>query len=625
MQYRRLFRRRSAPRLMNNAAPFGADTVEALARLETCRVFEGSAKEFWDLFTRTCAEIVHANAARVITRVQGEWRLVAGWPDPREFPLAMSGPAFLSLAEQAVAEMLAAVPATAPGRTGLLLVALAGDAGEHVLLAVALLPGELEHLRAAGAVLRLASDTPLLYLRQRQLHQSKRDLVHYSLALEVLAATNAHTRFLSVAMALVNELAARFRAPRVALGWNQGAYVRVRAVSGTDRFESRMEAVQRLESVMEEARDQDEEILVPPPVDCEAITREHETYTRFEALRGLLSVPVRVEGDPVGVLVLERTDTPFDEDDAVAVRVIADQAARRLEDLARSDRWFGARWAAAWRLSLARLLGPTQTWTKLWALLLAALLIVSVTVPIPFRVSASFLVRAEALQFLPAPFDGYLSGVQVRPGDRVRRGDVLLQLDESDLLVEQAGALAEAVRYGAEAEKAEADRKLADFRAARALERQAQARLDLVRYRLSRCVVRAPFDGVVVEGDLHERIGAPVKAGDVLLKVSQLAGLYVEMRVPERDIDLVERSTRAEVAFTTRPEDRFTVGIERIEPSATADREGNAFLIRASLGDRADWVRPGMGGVARIDVGRRYALWIASHRLLDFLRLKLWW
>jgi RND family efflux transporter MFP subunit len=253
------------------------------------------------------------------------------------------------------------------------------------------------------------------------------------------------------------------------------------------------------------------------------------------------------------------------------------------------------------------------------------LLAASVTVPVPYRVNASFVVRAEALQFLPAPFEGYLSEVMVRPGDLVKQGDVLLKLDSSDLLVEQAAALAEVKRYAAEAEKAEADRKLADFRAARALEAQSLARLDLVKYRLSRCVLRAPFDGVVVEGDLHERIGAPVKAGDVLLKVSQLAGLYVEMRVPEEDIDQVERSTRAEVAFTAQPEDRFAVRVEKIEPAANADREGNAFLMRGILEHRADWVRPGMSGVARIEVGPRYPLWIATHRLLDFLRLKLWW
>jgi multidrug efflux pump subunit AcrA (membrane-fusion protein) len=157
------------------------------------------------------------------------------------------------------------------------------------------------------------------------------------------------------------------------------------------------------------------------------------------------------------------------------------------------------------------------------------------------------------------------------------------------------------------------------------MQAQSQAQLDLVCYRLTRAELRAPFEGVVIEGDLRERIGAPVKAGDILVKVSQLKKLYVEMRVPARDIDQIAQSRRAEVAFTSRPEDTFALQIERIEPQATADKEGNVFLVRGNFDRAASWFRPGMSGIAKIDAGHRSLLWLATHRLIDFLRLKLWW
>ena len=611
---------------MNRPNFRGNSPAEAIARLESCRLFEGNVKDFWQFLVQTCAELVVASAARIILRAEGNWRLVAGWPDARDFPLPMAGPAFQALSEQALNEGIAAALAgTAPESMGLLLIALStGEAKDESLLAIALPADTREELLAAGNLLRLAADTPLLFQRQRQLERSKRELTNFAQALEILAATNVHSRFLAVVMALVNELSVRHGCSRVSLGWHDGAYVRLQAISGTDHFEKHMNVVQRLEAVMEEARDQDEEIVWPPPSDADAITRDHRIYAEAEHVAALLSVPLRVDGEPRGVLTLERA-TPFSEYDALALRVVADQVARRLDDLRTHDRWFGARLTENWRKTLAGFLGPQHTWLKVAGIAGTIFLAFATFVPLPYRVDAVFILRADKLMHLPAPYDGYIATVNVRPGDLVKSGQELLRLDTSDLLVELASALAEKQRYASEAEKSEADRKLADLRAARALEAQAEARVNLVRYRLGRANMVSPFDGVVVEGDLRERLGAPVKAGDVLLKVSQLKGLYVEMRVPERDIDLIAASRVARIAFTARPEDTIEVKIDRLEPAAVTEREGNVFVMRGQLGKKLDWLRPGMTGVAKVEAGERSLLWISTHRLIDFLRLKLWW
>ncbi len=613
---------------MKSSPRFGPSSAETYARLEECRLFTGPVKAFWALFSRVSGELAGAVAVRVVARADGAWRTAGVWPEARDFPFGVQTGVFAQAAEQALRDGFAFGPAIADGAPGLLLVALAtGEPGAACVLAAAINPGHLEDLQAAAAVLRPAADTPLLYQRQRQLERVKQDVAHYSQALEILAATNVHTRFLSVAMALVNELASRHGCSRVSLGWRVGPVLRAKAVSGTDRFEHRMEAVQRLEAVMEEAVEQDEELAWPAWPDSTAVLRDHDAYGAAERLAGLLTVPVRIDGQGRGALVLERDSAgaPFTEADALALRVVADQVGRRLDDLFRNDRWFGARWAVATRAWLAGFLGPRQTWQKAAAIGGALLLAFALFVPLPYRVNANFIVRAAELLHLPAPYEGYLADVRVRPGDLVKAGDLLLALDPSDLLVERAAARAELQRYASEAERAEADQKLADLRAARAGLAQAQARLDLVEYRLVRAEMRAPFDGVVIEGDLRERLGAPLRAGDVLMKVSRLEGLYVEMRVPERDVDLVAGSARAEIAFTTRPEDTFGVRIERVEPAAQVEREGNVFVIRGELEGGAEWLRPGMSGVARVESDSRTLAWIASHRLVDFLRLKLWW
>ncbi len=603
-------------------------SLEVVRNLEACRSFSGPVKAFWALFAQTCGRLAHGCQAQVMVRRNGQWIVVARWPETGGEPAEQlrSVETFAPLAQAAVAEGV--VTAAASGPAGLSLIVLALETGETTdgcVLAVTLPLERAKALAETADLLRLAADTPLLYQRQRQLERVKRDIVYFSQALEVLTALNVHTRFLAVAMSLTNEVATRFQATRVALGWLEEPYIRTQAVSGADRFEKKMEAVQRLEAAMEEARDQDEEIVFPPPPDLQQVTRDHETYAKSEGVDRLVSIPIRVDGEVRGVLTLERATPAFTEDEVAGLRVLADQVARRLDELRRNDRWFGARWALWWREYFSQWLGPRHTWSKVAAIAGALLVAIVFLVPVSYRVEAPFLMRSDALAHLPAPFDGYLAEVLVRPGDPVTKGQALARLDDSDLLIEESSAKAELQRYASEAEQAEANRQLADMRVALAMKAQAQARLDLCRYRLARAVVRAPYDGVLVEGDLRERIGAPVRTGEVLMKVTQLAGLYVEMQVPERDINQVLASRTAEVAFASRPEETFVVEVARIEPSAVPDRDGNRFIVRGRLTGDANWFRPGMSGIAKINAGQRNLAWIGTHRLVDFLRLKLWW
>ena len=41
--------------------------------------------------------------------------------------------------------------------------------------------------------------------------------------------------------------------------------------------------------------------------------------------------------------------------------------------------------------------------------------------------------------------------------------------------------------------------------------------------------------------------------------------------------------------------------------------------------EQPSFIKPGMAGEARIDAGNKRLVWIWTHRLVDFLRLKLWW
>jgi len=109
------------------------------------------------------------------------------------------------------------------------------------------------------------------------------------------------------------------------------------------------------------------------------------------------------------------------------------------------------------------------------------------------------------------------------------------------------------------------------MKVALAMEEQAQARLDLVHYHLNHAGMKAPFAGIVVEGDLKELLGAPVKKGDVLFKVALIEKMYAELKVNERDVHEVTGVATGEIAFVSRPDLKFPIHVQRIDPVSVTE------------------------------------------------------
>jgi len=164
------------------------------------------------------------------------------------------------------------------------------------------------------------------------------------------------------------------------------------------------------------------------------------------------------------------------------------------------------------------------------------------------------------------------------------------------------------------------------MRIATALKVQTEAKLDLIRYHLDNSQLRSPFSGIVVEGELKELMGAPVRKGDVLFKVAKIENIYAVLDIDERDVHEIASGQSGEIAFVSRPELKFPISVDLVEPVAVTKEEGNVFLVHCQFSEGVEtWWRPGMSGIAKIDAGKRNILWIFTHRTVDFFRLLLWW
>jgi multidrug efflux pump subunit AcrA (membrane-fusion protein) len=135
----------------------------------------------------------------------------------------------------------------------------------------------------------------------------------------------------------------------------------------------------------------------------------------------------------------------------------------------------------------------------------------------------------------------------------------------------------------------------------------------------------APFDGLIVSGDLSQSLGSPVERGQVLFEVAPLEDYRVALQVDERDISHVVVGQRGELTVSSMPGERYGFTVTRITPVNSAKEGRNFFRVEATLETKpGPRLRPGMEGVGKIYVEERKLVWIWTHAFTDWVRLWIW-
>lgn len=469
--------------------------------------------------------------------------------------------------------------------------------------------------------------------RIRELVTTKRRADELAHALELAVLVRAQKTFRAAALEACNQLANRHGADRVVLGWWREPYIKVVAVSQMNQVETNMTAVVAVEAAMEEAVEQDTALVWPlAEVEGEAmpaeIVAQHAGLGREQGWANLCTVPLRAGDRVVGAVTWHRQGgEPFTPDDAEGFALGLDALTPVLVEKERRQGWWGRRLKRSAEEAVRRHWNLHHPWPKLAAVIAATVLAAMILIRVPYRVEAEFALRPVHQMVFSAPFDGFVHEVDVAPGDFVAVGGALFALDGTALRLEEAELLADLSRYAREREQAEAARELAAMRVAEAQRDQIEARLQRLRRQISQTEAVAPFAGYVLDdGNLSERLGAPVRQGDALMRFAQLDGMFYELVVPEADTPLVAEGTTVEIAFRSRPDEVFTATVIAIEPEAVVRPEGAMFLVRAAP-DAAlpeGW-RPGMTGIGKLITEKRTLLDIFTRRLRDWLHLQLWW
>ena len=442
--------------------------------------------------------------------------------------------------------------------------------------------------------------------------------------LRLIANVIEAPRYRDAAAVLATRLSETFELERASVGVHSRGRTRIVAMSHAAFARDRMDEVRRVEAAMDEALDQSAAIILPADAQAPGlVVRASRALAEAANIDGVASLPLTGPRETRGALTAER-QTPFSDAERSALEAVARLTGVALLEKHLNDRSILAKIGHEFRGMLAALVGPRWPLTKVVAGLITVFLAAIAFIPTTLEIRAPVELEAAELRVVAAPFDGYLSKALVRAGDRVKLGQPMARFDIADLLLQRTGLQADRNQEAVKFEEATATFKQAEAKVHRAQMAKIDAELSLVDAKLARADIKAPFEGLVVSGDLSQSIGEPMKTGRELFEIAPADAFRLVLKVDERDISHVAAKQKGSFVLAARPEDSREFIIKRVTPILKAADGRNYYRVEAQIAGTSEAFRPGLEGRGRIDTDQTSILWVWTRDIVNWTRLKLW-
>lgn len=445
--------------------------------------------------------------------------------------------------------------------------------------------------------------------------------------LERLASTST---LHELAFAITNNLSNKLGCEQVAVGLMRRNRVRVLAISGFDNVSHRNPGVRVIAAAMEEAGDAQTTIIhqETDQWDADAELPEYRLHRQwFAAACGaaVASIPFIENDRCIAVLSLRAMPgSAWDRDTLAKVEEQVAPFAAGLGLVDRASRSMASHAASSLRATATALCAP-RSWSRkiLMLVILAAALWIALG-SATYRVTTPCSIRPAVAQRLYAPFAGIIETVHVKVGDSVQAGQTLFSMNTDPLLDE--------LRY------LEAQTKIARITMNAALMAKDATAAELERTRISlfeakaailngqieRSHMTAPYDGIVTVGDPNTIQGQMLALGDPVIEIIPQSQWIVELEVPEDSIIAMNAGLTGSLSLNARADASQRFMINRVLPQARDVGRSSIFTAEGTIEQGADWLRSGMEGTARIEIGKRPVWWIVSHRIVRAMQRNFW-
>lgn len=444
----------------------------------------------------------------------------------------------------------------------------------------------------------------------------------------LIAAVLSPDSFSEATTALTSELSTELNCSRVFLGMVHSRKTRLECISKTSDLAPRGALTQAVTAAMDEANDQ-QRTISSPHVGTSATpftNLKHEDLRSQYQFGAICTVPL-INGERViGSLLFERPDDlVFSADELVLFEQIGSfitpilklkyrtgmpLLSRIREKSSRWKRWLTSDQNVSWKFA---------------SVVFVATLICVSALPVAFEVTTTSRLEGRIQRSISAPDNGYIKSVFVRPGDLVKLDQLLVELDSRDLQLKKEKSSNEIAKLKGNFSKALATSDRSKLAVIQAEIAEAKANLDYIEQQLERTRLTSPFDGIVLQGDLTQSLGAPIQQGDNLMVLSPSNDFRIILEAEQRDIQNISIGQSGRIAFSSNPSKYYEITVNRISPVAKTLNAKNIFEIEAGFSeDYSAQLRPGFEGLARLYVDERPLFKIGYQKVHSWIKFHVW-
>jgi len=217
------------------------------------------------------------------------------------------------------------------------------------------------------------------------------------------------------------------------------------------------------------------------------------------------------------------------------------------------------------------------------------------------EISAVGSLRSSQGVMLRPEVSGRVASLGFTDGQRVRRGQLLVQMDDTlqRAQLQQADAQASIARTNLERSR---ELLAQSFVSQSAVDQNgaalqvAEAQVALARAQLARLKVFAPFDGTA--GLKLVNVGDYIKDGADIVNIEDLSSLTVQFSLPERTIDRLRTGQVVDLTLDALPDRKFKGRVLAVD--SLVDTNGRALRVLARVENPGTLLKPGMFARPRV-------------------------